>query len=203
MPQNKNKRYSKTDVAFIKDNYKNMSVDDLAKHLQRTPKSVRTKIERLGLSLSSLERNTPYQWTDKDVEVLKENYLLPDYKIQKLLPRFSVSAITRKRLELGLRKHTYEPYINGEYYQRFEDGERVWVHREETEVKIGRKLKPKERVHHVNGNKLDNSHDNLYVCQNRSHHGAVHASLEKVAFELVKKGLIKFDHNKGEYYINE
>ena len=202
-PQNSGKRYSKEDIEFIKNNYDKMSVKELAKKLKRTPKSVRTKIERLGISLSDLERNKPYQWSDEDIEILKENYHLPDHEIQELLPEFSVSAITRKRLDLGLRKHTYEPYVNGEYYQRFENGERVWVHKEEASKKIGRELKPKERVHHVDGNKLNNNHENLFVCKNRKHHGKVHSILEKVAFELVKQGLIKFDHETGEYYLDE
>jgi len=203
MPQNTYKRYSKEDIKFIKDNYKDMSVKQLANHLKRTPKSVRTKIERLGISLSDLKRNQPYQWSDEEVRVLKKNYLLPDHEIQELLPKFSISEIVRKRLELELRKHTYEPYINGEYYQYYKDGKKIWVHKEEAENKLARKLKPKERVHHVNGNKLDNSHDNLFVCSDKKHHGKVHASLEKVAFKLVQKGLIKFDHNKGEYYLIE
>ena len=199
MPQNK--RYTADELEYIKANYSLMSVDELAKQLGRTPKSVRGKIERLGLKLSELPRNKPYLWSERDLQVLKGNYTLPDHRINELLPKFSRAAITRKRLELGLRKHTYKPYLQGDYYQTFREGKRVWIHREVAEKKIGRKLLDNEVVHHVNGNKLDNEPNNLYACHDKKHHGLVHGSLERVAFELVKQGLIKFNHSAGKYYL--
>ena len=82
---------------------------------------------------------------------------------------------------MGLIKKTREPFIQSGYRQRYENGKRSWIHRENAEKKIGRKLKISEPVHHVNGDKLDNSFKNLYVCRDRSEHGYVHDSLEKVA----------------------
>lgn len=196
-----NKRFTVKEIEFIKSNYQTMSVDDIAKHLNRTPKATRTKIERLGLKLSSLDRNNPYPWPDSDIEVLVDNYLLPDYKIQELLPNYSVQSIVTKRLELNLRKQLYEPYINGGYYEFFKDGKKHWVHRITVENSIGRKLKSSEKVHHIDGNKLNNDIDNLHLCNDRKSHGLVHASLETVAFELYKQGLIGFDKSSGEYYI--
>ncbi|HDR4584679.1 HNH endonuclease [Bacillus cereus] len=196
-----NKRFAVDEIEFIKDNYSLISVDELAEHLDRTPKAVRGKIERLGLKLSKLPRNEPYSWSEEDLQVLKNNHTLPDYKINELLPKFSLAQITRKRLELGLRKHTYEPYIKSDYYQTFRDGKRVWIHKEVAEQKIGRKLLDGEVVHHVNGNKLDNDPTNLFVCSDKRHHGLIHGNLEQVAFELVKQGVITFNHSTGEYYL--
>lgn len=196
-----NKRFSVDEVDFIKSNYSSMSVKELADHLGRTPKGVRGKIERLGIKLSDLPRNEPYSWSNDDLQILKDNYTLADYKINELLPKFSLAEITRKRLDLGLRKHTYEPYIHNSYYQTFRDGKRVWIHKEVAEQKIGRKLLYSEVVHHVNGTKLDNDPNNLYVCSDKRHHGLVHGNLEQVAFELVKQGKIKFNHSTGNYYL--
>ena len=111
------------------------------------------------------------------------------------------SVVLRKRLSLNLRKHKYVPYIQANYYRVYVDKKRYWLHRFNAEKKIGRQLLPTEPVHHIDGNKLNNSLENLYVCSNKQKHGYIHASLESVAFELVKSGLIKFDEDKGEYYL--
>ncbi|MTU02545.1 HTH domain-containing protein, partial [Parasutterella excrementihominis] len=52
----KNKRWSKEDEQFIKDNYKIMTVNEIAKHFNVSPKAARGKIERLELNLQSLNR---------------------------------------------------------------------------------------------------------------------------------------------------
>lgn len=92
-------------------------------------------------------------------------------------------------------------YIESGYYKKYVNGKKVWVHRHNAEKKIRRKLQPHEKVHHVDGEKFNNSDENLYVCKDRADHGNVHASLEGVAFELVRTGVIKFNHNTGEYYL--
>lgn len=199
MPQNK--RFTEKEIKFLKENYKKMSIEELAKELGRTEKSVRAKVERIGLKLSDLKRNQPKKLTEKEVNFIKENYQsMSDEKIAREL-NISEAMVSRKRLNLGLRKQPKTPYINGEYLQTFENGKRVWIHKKEAENKIGRKLKKTENVHHVDGDKLNNKHENLYVCKDRSEHSKIHSNLEKVAFEMVKKGLIKFDHEKGQYYL--
>jgi hypothetical protein len=196
-----NKRFTTTEIDFIKTNYQKMSVDEIAKHLNRTPKATRTKIERLGLNLSTLDRNNLYPWDDSDVKILIDNYLLPDYKIQELLPNYSIPSIAAKRLKLNLRKHLYEPYVNGGYYEFYKDGKKHWVHKLNVEKSIGRKLLNTEKVHHIDGDKLNNNIENLYLCSDNRTHGLVHSSLESVAFELYKKGSIGFDKSTGSYYI--
>lgn len=198
MPQNK--RFTAEEITFITENLSTMTVDDIANHLERSSKGVRNKIERLGLSLSDLPRNQPYSWSKEEEQILIENHQLPDYEIQKILPRFSLAQITRKRLDIGLRKHKHLPYIHSGYYKISRKGRLVWIHKEVAEKKIGRNLQKHEVVHHINGNKLDNNPNNLFVCSTKQQHCQVHDSLEKVAFELVKKGVIKFNHSTGKYY---
>lgn len=49
------------------------------------------------------------------------------------------------------------------------DGKRIGEHRLVAEELIGRKLLPDEVVHHINGNGLDNSPDNLQVMSRADH----------------------------------
>ena len=195
------KRYSNQEIQFIIDNYQTMSVKDIANSLNRTEKGVRHKMEQLNLNLSLLPRNAAFQFSDEQIDFIKANSLkLSDEKMSKIL-NISASLICLKRISLGLRIHHYNEYVENGYAMRYIDGKKTWVHRHNAELKYGRKLDKSEKVHHINGDKLDNRPENLYVCSDRSFHDIVHHSLRKVAFELVKQGVIKFDEMSGKYYL--
>ncbi|KKN16288.1 hypothetical protein LCGC14_0977440 [marine sediment metagenome] len=57
------------------------------------------------------------------------------------------------------------------------------------------------QVHHINGKKDDNSPSNLFPVPNNASHRNLHAQLERIAFDLVRRGVILFDDRKGEYVI--
>lgn len=199
MPQNK--RYSQEEINFIKSNALKISVEKIAETLDRSPKAIRAQIERLGIRLSKLERNKPHEWTEEEIRFLKENYQTVSDKNISISLGLPESVILRKRLSLDLRKHKYVPYIQADYYRIYIDGKRHWLHRVNAEKKLGRSLLPSEPVHHVDGNKLNNNPENLYICSDKQEHGRIHANLESIAFSLVQKGTIKFDEAKGKYYL--
>ena len=60
-------------------------------------------------------------------------------------------------------------YVSKTGYRKFKDSG-TYVHRWVEEKKLGRKLKPKEVVHHKDGNPLNNSPNNLKVYKNQSEH---------------------------------
>lgn len=73
---------------------------------------------------------------------------------------------------------------------------------------LGRELKTTkgyhgEQVHHIDGNKLNNSLDNLTLCSDITEHRNLHCQLEEIAYELVKKGIIIFDRKTNKYKLNE
>ena len=91
-----------------------------------------------------------------------------------------------------------ERRTNSQGYVLVYDG-RHWPieHRKVAEKKIGRLLMHGEIVHHVDLDRANNSIDNLFVCENTSHHSEVHASLMLVVSSLVKSGAIAF--RNGSY----
>jgi hypothetical protein len=65
------------------------------------------------------------------------------------------------------------------------------------EASIGRQLvQGKEVVHHIDGDKSNNTPGNLLVCT-RSQHRVLHRSLEQIGYILVARGLVVFEG--GEY----
>lgn len=64
-------------------------------------------------------------------------------------------------------------YIDRNGYKRFKDSNKL-VHRHSAEKKLGRKLKPREVVHHKDRNKQNNSAGNLWVFPNQKIHDKVH-----------------------------
>jgi hypothetical protein len=74
------------------------------------------------------------------------------------------------------------------------------------ENEIGRKLKTTkgyngEQVHHIDGDKLNNSIDNLLLCMDTKHHKDIDCQLHKLAFELVRNKVITFNKETEEYII--
>jgi len=53
-------------------------------------------------------------------------------------------------------------------------GEKILEHRFVAEKVLARKLLPEETIHHINGNRLDNNLDNLYLFVNTGEHSKFH-----------------------------
>ena len=85
---------------------------------------------------------------------------------------------------MGKRNHNYKgghiasngykiQYVGKNHYLADIRGY-AYEHRLIAEIKIGRKLRNGEQVHHIDHNKLNNNPDNLKVTKNRPHHAVEH-----------------------------
>jgi hypothetical protein len=75
------------------------------------------------------------------------------------------------------------------------------------EEHIGRELKTQaghmgEQVHHIDGDKRNNDIANLLLCEDTREHKNVDCQLHALAFELVRAGVITFDHETKLYSID-
>ena len=76
------------------------------------------------------------------------------------------------------------------------DGKQIGEHILVAEKKIGRRLHVNEVVHHINGNKLDNSPENLEVIT-RSEHATMHGHNRTKMVACLRCGKVRKHHGRG------
>jgi hypothetical protein len=77
--------------------------------------------------------------------------------------------------ETLLRRKQGTGYISsGGYHLRCERGVTKQEHVRIAEAALGKSLPPRAVVHHVDRNRLNNSHDNLVICPNDAYHALLH-----------------------------
>lgn len=67
---------------------------------------------------------------------------------------------------------------------------------------IGRKIEKGEIVHHIDGDKLNNNLENLYLTTT-AEHNKLHAVSEHIIFDLMKGKLIVFNRDSARYEISD
>ena len=96
----------------------------------------------------------------------------------------------------------YEPLglLNGDYPYFRENGKIIQCHRRVIELVLGRKLTKDEHIHHIDMNKLNYNYDNLWLTTNK-YHKIAHNSYNESCEELIKRGIMDFNEEKGIYYL--
>lgn len=79
----------------------------------------------------------------------------------------------------------------------------VGNHRVLMEEYLGRPLEANEVVHHIDGDPIHNSPDNLLLCTSSSEHHLIHGTYTKLLPSLIRNGIIYFDHKTRSYQIRE
>ncbi|KKN13074.1 hypothetical protein LCGC14_1009980 [marine sediment metagenome] len=70
------------------------------------------------------------------------------------------------------------------------------------EKHLNRSLKKKEKVHHIDCNKLNNKISNLYLCKNMREHSKCHYELERCGFKMLGR-YIWFNYANNSYVLNK
>lgn len=95
----------------------------------------------------------------------------------------------------------YKQLIVDDYHPRKKNrkgGNYIFEHILVVEKNIGRFLEKHEIVHHIDKNKQNNNIENLHLFSGKDNketsqmHNAAHESLEQIAVELYKRGLVEF-----------
>lgn len=209
----KRNKWSQEEIDFLIGNVDKMTISELSIKLDRTEKAVRGRFDILGISLRDVKNIRFREWTIEEDKFLTENYhKYTVSELSKLMDR-TMSGISGRKNVLGL---------NNKYQKIGSEGERIYIrnsknyslhydgntkkltahHRRLYEEYHNTILKKEQYIHHINGDKKDNSKENLVICEGISEHRKIHSNLEKVSYQLIKEGFIIFDFEKKEYIAN-
>ena len=107
------------------------------------------------------------------------------------------AVVADATVEKGHRHATRQQENNRGLRDGSRRNRREWEHRKVAGAKPG------QIVHHIDGDRLNNVRDNLHVFNSPSEHARAHRSLEMIAFQLLKTGLVAFDSKSGCYRLLE
>lgn len=67
------------------------------------------------------------------------------------------------------------------------------------EKALNRDLEKKEVIHHINGDKRDNSLENLLLCENKTKHGLIERTFKYLLKGLINDKIVEYDRVKEKY----
>lgn len=107
---------------------------------------------------------------------------------------------------LSIRSTTvcgYLFFVDKDHPLAYKSNHRVYLHRHIASIKLGRWLTKEEHVHHIDGNRKNNSPENLLIVDSVSH-GLIHAkdyAKERTCKECGAKYL--FTHHRSKSYCSK
>lgn len=195
------------------------SVLEIAKDLGINQNAVRRIMTKLGLKAKSIKRK-PIKISHKEEEEIIEKYvkgrsassIAVDYAINT---QRIIKILNRNNIELrDTRSGKNHPMWDGGRgikcgrwtvhapdHPRAMNNNRVWERVVIMEEYLDRSISPKEPIHHIDIDPLNNEVENLYVCKDFKEHRCIHLQLEKLTKELLERGLVEFNKDTGKYYI--
>lgn len=83
-------------------------------------------------------------------------------------------------------------------HPRVLNNNRVFEHILIAEKKYGISIPKNRPIHHIDFDRTNNDPANLHLCKDNQEHKNLHVSLEMIARELCKRGIIKFRDGRYE-----
>lgn len=195
----KRRIFSKRDDEYIRANYGTMPHGDIARHLGWHIGSVRRRAVRIGVA-KHLKR-----WNKAEDRAIQAAWKegKPLAEVAKSLGR-RVSEVSPRAKGLGCKPWRKPKYMHGgRPTVGCREGKAHYTHRAVMERELGRRLRSCEIVHHIDGDKFNNTPENLYVFVGRSAHRKAHCTIEHILPALLRVGIIEFDRTTGVYQLCE
>ena len=112
-------------------------------------------------------------WTEEEIEWLKNNYerkgLIACAKHLNRTPAAIYHKTSRLLINRNGEGRPLRVLIKGGYIYVSGYNYEIAIHRAIAELKLGRELLPDEVAHHIDGNKFNNSPDNIKVVTRANH----------------------------------
>lgn len=195
----KRRVFSEPDDDYIRSHYRTMPHGDIARHLGWHIVSVRRRAVRIGVA------RTLKRWTESEDSLIQAAWRdgKPMSDVAQLLGR-RVSEVSPRARGLGCRPWRKPKYMHGgRPTVGCRDGKAYYTHRSVVERELGRRLRSCEIVHHIDGDKFNNSPENLHVFMGLAAHRKAHCTIEHILPALLRGGIVEFDRTEGVYQICE
>ena len=201
---NEHKPYTADEDEYIKANYNSMSTRDIALHLKRSVKAIQSRANKKLYLVKASGVSTGVEEEDEAILNRGENTLTD--VARKLGKSTAWVSVRAKQLGCPFKKERGEYISNGyccidEYNGK--KRKKTYCHIRVMEEILGRKLQNGEYIHHIDGNRQNNSPDNLYLFHANGEHSRAHWSVNRLLPDLVRNGYIYFDRKEGVYKICE
>lgn len=98
------RKWNDEEINYLKNNYNELSYEELSKHFNRSIESIKGKAYLLGL----LKKEKQPRFTNKEINILIENQGMTIKEVAKLLPNRSKSSVDYKIRDLGLNYNIRE-----------------------------------------------------------------------------------------------
>jgi len=152
---------------YIKNNFNLKTKQELANDLNMTYNQIDHLCRKYNLK--HYKHN---KWTADEINILKEYY--PTETVEQLLERLpnrSYTSIEKKVTNLKIKKQCSYTYINVQGYLTdcHDRNNKVAIHRKLYEEYHNVKLTSNDIIHHKDGNKLNNSINNLELLTRSEH----------------------------------
>ncbi|SUV06416.1 Uncharacterised protein [Priestia megaterium] len=182
----------------------------------RASSTLLTHIYQRGLNFDNGKTYNGVIWTKAQLLFIRDNnHLLhfPQMAQHPLFKGIDPNWIGKVRRDMGLKgKATFtnnvdpliykgKKYYFHNHFQRRENKKVIVLHRVVAEDKLKRELESGEGVHHLDGDKINNHPNNLFIFKNQSEHMSVHRQLERVVLEYLKESKVDFCFEAQTYYL--
>jgi len=161
------RKWSEKEIEFLVENYSKYPRQFFIEYFKCDLFELDTQRKKLGL-----RKFSQVKWHEKEIQFLKKYF--PKYGgkwCAEKLGRRSFHATHKMAEKLGLKIDWKYNYTDAEGYIVLchNRNKKILEHRYVMEQHLGRKLKPTELVHHIDGNKKNNDISNLELTTRKDH----------------------------------